>query len=67
MRGVRNEPMKRHWVDTRLRVNAGIDWPACRTGSLYDPDVARWWTTSAREAVTCGRCRRLVDVSKPSL
>lgn len=56
------QPIK-HFRDTRLLNNAGIEFPYCRTGGdALDMELHGWRTTGNRGNVTCLAClRRLGD------
>jgi hypothetical protein len=50
---------KVHFRHTTLRVNAGMDFPACKAGErLLDLDAGRWPTTGDQDKVTCKHCLR---------
>lgn len=49
--------MKIHFCNTRLRVNAGMDFPECYANAQYlDLDKSGLPKTNEREKVTCKRC-----------
>ena len=59
---------KVHYVDTRLRNNAGMDFPACYAqAQLLDTDKGHLYTTTFREDVTCARCKRIAGIGAVKL
>lgn len=50
----------RHLRDTRLRNNAGMDFPTCQAGAkLLDTDKGRWETTPFIWETQCKNCHRV--------
>jgi hypothetical protein len=53
--------VKTHYRDLRLRINAGMDFPACYAGArLLDTDKGRLPSTSEPARVSCLKCRRIM-------
>jgi hypothetical protein len=51
---------KVHLMDIRLRVNAGMAFPACcAKAPLLDTDKSHWVTSAFKANVTCKRCLKL--------
>lgn len=46
-----------HFMNTRLRNNAGMEIPECKAyAKLLDCGSSRWATTTDRKKVTCKNC-----------
>ena len=54
--------MKMHYQDTRLKVNAGMNFPTCKADAkLLDLDAGRFPTTGNIHEVTCKQCRNKIQ------
>jgi hypothetical protein len=58
--------MKTHFINIRLRNNAGMDIPECQAyAELLNCDSGRWPLSNDKTKITCKKCLKAMEASWP--